>query len=148
MSKLSIYFCGSIRGGRNDAAIYHEIITHLKSFGKVFTEHVGSDKFNEEGIQIDDAKLTDKQIHDRDMSWLQSSDVVVAEVTTPSLGVGYELGRAIEMKKKVICLFRPSSGKRLSAMIEGAKCENLFQVHHYTEVKNACQLLTGILGNK
>lgn len=37
--------------------------------------------------------------------------VVVAEVTQPSLGVGYELGRAVDMKKKILCLFRPSSGR-------------------------------------
>lgn len=38
--------------------------------------------------------------------------VVVAEVTQPSLGVGYELGRAVTMGKKIFCLFRPSSGRR------------------------------------
>lgn len=37
--------------------------------------------------------------------------MVVAEVTLPSLGVGYELGRAVDMKKKILCLFRPSSGR-------------------------------------
>lgn len=37
--------------------------------------------------------------------------VVIAEVTQPSLGVGYELGRAVDMKKKILCLFRPSSGR-------------------------------------
>ena len=36
---------------------------------------------------------------------------LVAEVTQPSLGVGYEIGRAIENKKKILCLFRPDSGK-------------------------------------
>ena len=55
------------------------------------------------------------------MDWLMSSDVMVAEVTNPSLGVGYEIGRALENNKKVICLFRNSSDKRLSAMIRGAK---------------------------
>jgi nucleoside 2-deoxyribosyltransferase len=54
------------------------------------------------------------------MIWLLDADIVVAEVTTASLGVGYEIGRALENGKKIICLFRPSSGKRLSAMIEGA----------------------------
>lgn len=39
------------------------------------------------------------------------TSVVVAEVTQPSLGVGYELGRAVDMKKKIFCLFRPSSGR-------------------------------------
>ena len=39
------------------------------------------------------------------------SSAIVAEVTQPSLGVGYEIGRAFE-KKKILCLFRPDSGKR------------------------------------
>lgn len=38
--------------------------------------------------------------------------VLVAEVTQPSLGVGYEIGRAVDMKKKIFCLFRPQSGRR------------------------------------
>ncbi|XP_071995556.1 5-hydroxymethyl-dUMP N-hydrolase isoform X2 [Engystomops pustulosus] len=62
----------------------------------------------------------DKFIHDRDITWLQQADVVVAEVTQPSLGVGYELGRAVAMNKKMLCLFRVSSGRVLSAMIRGA----------------------------
>lgn len=52
------------------------------------------------------------------MAWLQEADVVVAEVTTPSLGVGYEIGKA-EEKKRVLCLYREQDGKRLSAMISG-----------------------------
>lgn len=43
--------------------------------------------------------------------------VLVAEVTQPSLGVGYEIGRAIEMNKKILCLFRPESGRRKSFLI-------------------------------
>ena len=37
--------------------------------------------------------------------------VLVAEVTQPSLGVGYEIGRAVAMKKRILCLFRPESGR-------------------------------------
>ncbi|KAK3554768.1 hypothetical protein QTP70_033463, partial [Hemibagrus guttatus] len=62
----------------------------------------------------------DKVIYERDMEWLAQSDVVVAEVTQPSLGVGYEIGQATAMKKRILCLFRPSSGRVLSAMIRGA----------------------------
>lgn len=43
--------------------------------------------------------------------------VLVAEVTQPSLGVGYEIGRAVEMNKKILCLFRPESGRRKSCLI-------------------------------
>uniref|UniRef100_A0A4W2F8K6 2'-deoxynucleoside 5'-phosphate N-hydrolase 1 n=1 Tax=Bos indicus x Bos taurus TaxID=30522 RepID=A0A4W2F8K6_BOBOX len=52
-----------------------------------------------------------KLIHDWDLAWLQQADVVVAEVTQPSLGVGYELGRAVALHKPVLCLFRPQSDR-------------------------------------
>ena len=38
--------------------------------------------------------------------------VIVAEVTQPSLGVGYELGRAVAMGKRILCLYRPQENKR------------------------------------
>ena len=53
------------------------------------------------------------------MEWLQSADIVVAEVTTPSLGVGYELGIAEKLNIPVLCLYRPDKGNRLSAMVSG-----------------------------
>ena len=39
--------------------------------------------------------------------------VLVAEVTQASLGVGYEIGRAVAMDKRILCLFRPESDKRM-----------------------------------
>ena len=115
--KMKIYFAGSIRGGRDDAEIYSQIIEFLQEYGQVLTEHVGKKDLNAMGESI----LSDKQIHDRDMKWLLESDLMVAEVTNPSLGVGYEIGRAIENNKKIICLYRKSMNKKLSAMISGAK---------------------------
>jgi nucleoside 2-deoxyribosyltransferase len=64
--------------------------------------------------------LGDRDIHDRDLGWLKSSDCLVAEVTTPSLGVGYEIGKAAEWGKPVLCLYRPAEGRSLSAMIAGS----------------------------
>src|SRR5210317_608004 len=116
---MKIYFAGSIRGGREDAALYLQIIEYLKTFGEVLTEHIGDPKLTHTG----DDGPTDKYIHNRDMEWLDSSDVLIAEVTSVSMGVGYEIGRAVEMGKKVLCLFRPKTGKNISAMIAG--CPNL-----------------------
>ena len=113
---MKIYFCGSIRGGRDLAHTYEQIIGMLQAKGTVLTEHIGSD----EVIQENDRVLSDKEIHDRDLSWIVESDLLVAEVTVPSLGVGYEIGRAIEMGKPVLCLYNAGSGKALSAMIAGS----------------------------
>ena len=113
---MYIYFCGSIRGGRDLAATYAKMIKMLGSFGKVLTEHLASD----EVIEAKDRVLSDKEIHDRDLQWIVESDVLVAEVTVPSLGVGYEIGRAIEMGKPVLCLFQQDSDYNISAMISGS----------------------------
>jgi 2'-deoxynucleoside 5'-phosphate N-hydrolase len=121
---MKIYFAGSIRGGREDAALYLQIIEYLKTFGDVLTEHIGDPQLTELG----DDGPTDRFIHDRDLEWLQSADVLVAEVTTVSMGVGYEIGRAVESGKKVVCLFRPDAGKTLSAMIAG--CPDLELVNY------------------
>jgi len=113
---MKIYFAGSISGGRGDVETYNQIITYLKNFGEVLTEFIGETSLSSSG----EGELNDKFIHDRDIEWLLSADVLVAEVTTPSLGVGYEIGRALENGKKILCLYRNLDGKRISAMVKGA----------------------------
>ena len=112
---MKIYFAGAIRGGRDETDIYNNIITYLSSKAEVLTEHVGSSELR----TIGETNRSDREIFMRDMEWLQSADLVIAEVTTPSLGVGYELGIAAKLKIPVLCLYRPIKGKRLSAMISG-----------------------------
>ena len=112
---MKIYFAGAIRGGREETDIYNNIITYLSSKAEVLTEHVGSSEL----MTIGETNQSDGEIFLRDMEWLQSADLIIAEVTTPSLGVGYELGIAEKLKIPVLCLYRPIKGKRLSAMISG-----------------------------
>jgi nucleoside 2-deoxyribosyltransferase len=119
---MKIYFAGAIRGGRDDAKLYLDIIKHLQQFGEVLTEHVA-----DKDLTADGEKKDESYIHDRDMAWLCEADVVVAEVTVPSLGVGYEIRAALEMGKPVLCLFRPGERRSLSAMVRGSKdavCED------------------------
>ncbi len=127
---MKIYFAGSIRGGREDAGLYLQIIEYLKTFGEVLTEHVGDPNLTRSGND----GSTDKTIHDRDLQWLKDSDILVAEVTSVSMGVGYEIGRAVESGKKVLCLFRPGKDTNLSAMIAG--CPGL-QLTEYSTLAEA-----------
>ena len=113
---MKIYFTGSIRGGRDDKELYLEIINLLGKYGKVLTEHIGDKTLSAMG----EDGPTDEYIYDRDMAWLNEADVVVAEVPTPSLDVGYEIGK-MEDNKPVLCFYREQDGKRISAMIGGNK---------------------------
>ena len=132
---MKVYFCGSIRGGRDHADIYMQLIKHIQSLNcQVLTEHVGCKEKDANGVLMPDSGLSDIAIHDRDIAWLDESDVIVAEVTMPSLGVGYELGHAKLKSKPTLCLFREGDGKRLSAMVAGAEDKMMFKVVDYKEV--------------
>jgi nucleoside 2-deoxyribosyltransferase len=111
---MKIYFAGSIRGGRQDAVLYARIIDMLRRHGEVLTEHVG-----EEDLDEMETGLSDEAIYRRDMAWLEEADVLVAEVTVPSHGVGYEIARAEALAKPALCIYRPEEGRRLSALIAG-----------------------------
>ena len=132
---VKYYFCGSIRGGRQLASTYEKLIQMLQTHGEVLTEHLG----NDEEIQSKDRILSDREIHDQDLQWVRESDLVVADVTLPSLGVGYELGRAIEMGKPVLCLFNSGAENTLSAMIAG--CENM-EIHEYSDPNELKEVFT------
>jgi nucleoside 2-deoxyribosyltransferase len=134
----SIYFAGSIRGGRDDTAIYVQIIDKLRKFGRISTEHIGSPNLTANGEEA-----APREIHDRDLEWIRSSDAVVAEVTTPSLGVGYEIARATQWQKPVLCLFRTGTQRTLSAMISG--CAGV-TVRDYANVDDVDELLEQFFG--
>ena len=102
-----------------------KLIAYLKEKGQVLTEHIGSTDLSWEG----ETSSKDEEIYNRDIKWLQSTDIVVAEVTTPSLGVGYELGIAEKLNIPVLCLYRPDEGNRLSAMVSG---NAIFTCREYT----------------
>jgi nucleoside 2-deoxyribosyltransferase len=111
---MKIYFAGSIRGGRDTREYCEAIINELKKHALVLTEHIGDPNLTSSGEE-----RTEQFIFERDMDWVAEADAIVAEVSAPSLGVGYELGRAEAMGKPIFCLYRPSEGKRLSAMVAG-----------------------------
>lgn len=128
---MKIFFAGSIRGGRDDVQIYADIIKKLSVYGTVLTEHNGDVSITSMG-ELGDTRL----IHDRDSKHLQEADVVVAEVTTPSLGVGYEIAKAEELGKKILCIFREIEGRSISAMISGSDKLRLKKYTNTEEIKN------------
>lgn len=120
--------------------MYSQVITELGKYGKVLTEHIGGKSLSSLGEM-----MTSKEIFDRDMAWVREADVIVAEVSTPSLGVGYELGQAEAMGKKIVCLFRPQEGKRLSAMVSGNSYNKIFE---YQTLEDVARILAENLAGK
>ena len=129
---MKIYFAASIRGGREDQNKYNELIRFLSSKVEVLTEHVGDPDLEQTG----EKNLSDQEIYQRDLEWLASADAVIAEVTNPSLGVGYELGIAEKMHKPILCLYENTKeGRELSAMISGNPQFRTFPYNNLDQAK-------------
>jgi len=76
------------------------------------------------------------------MEWVKNADAIIAEVSNPSLGVGYEIAKAEEWGKPVLCLFRPIDGRKLSAMVAGSPTVTVVE---YTEVTAAVEAIKSFL---
>jgi len=110
---MNIYFSCSLTGGRNDEAVYAAIVAHLLGRGHdVPTAHLADPKV------MDLEKIVEPaEIYARDTAWIEACDAVIAEVSTPSHGVGYEIAYALGLGKPVLCCFR--RGAPVSKMITG-----------------------------
>jgi 2'-deoxynucleoside 5'-phosphate N-hydrolase len=116
---MKIYFSGSISGGREHEAIYQHLVARLQAQGHdVLSAHVA------DPVAIDREKaLSPRAVFERDVAWVEACEVMIAEVSTPSLGVGYEYGLAVQLGKPVLCVYR--AGLRLSKMVTGNPAPNL-----------------------
>ena len=98
---MKIYFACSISGGRQDEIIYQKIVQTLISMDiDVPTAHIA-----ETGVEEIDALENASDIYQRDVNWIKESDLLIAEISTPSHGVGYEIGFALSLQKPVFCLY-------------------------------------------
>lgn len=127
---MKIYFSGSIRGGREHAEWYDFIVKNLSSFGLVNSEFVADKSLTSYG----NIELSDSEIYQRDIDLIKESEIVIADVTVPSLGVGYELAYAEKLNKKIFCLYHYIEGKRVSAMIAGNKNFVVFSYKNKEEI--------------
>ena len=69
---------------------------------------------------------------------------MIADVTVPSLGVGYEIGFAETLNIPILCLYNPKNKKPLSAMITGNK--NIIW-KEYSSFEDAQMLIKNFLSN-
>ena len=116
----TIYFSVSISGGRDDAPLYRRIVAALEARGhRVLAGAVTSETVGDHG-----EPLGAREIFERDLGWIaeaaREGGVLVAEVSKPSTGVGYEIAAARYLHAiPVICLYRPAYTKRCTAMVSG-----------------------------
>lgn len=110
---MNVFLSASIRGGRQMLSTYIDMCEYIQKTG----HHVPSWHVADPELEKTESLLTEQEIYIRDMEFLESSDCVIAEVSTPSIGVGYEVCSALRRKMPVLCLHTPEAN--VSAMILG-----------------------------
>jgi nucleoside 2-deoxyribosyltransferase len=135
---LNIYFSCSLTGGRADQAVYAQIVDSLVGAGHIVpTAHLArADVMDLEHV------VEPQEIYLRDMAWIVACDAVVADVTTPSHGVGYEIAAALAVGKPVLCCYRRDAV--VSKMITGNSSEGL-EVEPYDTGDDAVAIVGSFL---
>lgn len=104
---MNIYFSGSMTNSQEKMCDYKEIIDFLENYGNVLNKFVG------EKIIDYDANF----IYKRDTNNLRDADILIADITIPSTGVGFELGYAEFLNIKTILIYDKNKSKPSSLVL-------------------------------
>jgi nucleoside 2-deoxyribosyltransferase len=123
-----IYFACAVTAGRDHAHRYPVIVQFIKDAGM----HVLSELFADTSVEASKGigmkkGMAPAEIWRWDMDWIEEADAIIAEITQPSLGVGYEIGAANALGKPVLALYHPQPDRKPSSMIVGSPNVTLFE---------------------
>jgi len=127
---MNIYFACSITGGRELEPVYQTIVAALEDAGhQIPTSHLARAEAME-----GERTLSPQDVYERDVRWIRECDALIAEVSVPSHGVGYEVAYALQNQKPVLCISQ--QGRRVSKMITG-NGDPLLKIEVYRSVEEA-----------
>jgi len=137
---MNIYFACSVTGGRDQTGANEKIVDRLLSRGHIVpTEHLA----RSDALAFAD-DIDPEVVYKRDIDWIDECDALIAEVSTPSHGVGYEIAYALGQEKPVFCCSR--RGLSLSMMITGNDSPRLV-VRTYENVDEVLELIDMFLSD-
>ncbi len=134
---MILYCAGAIRGNTKFQKYYKEIIDIIDSLG-----HTPLSELNKNFMSS--VPLTDNEIFKRDMKWLSKSRALIAEISGPSTGVGFEIAYALYKMKIPVLALANTKTENLSALLNGCN-SNLLQVKNYGDEEDMREIITGFI---
>ena len=135
---MNLYFACSLTGGREDEPVYGAIVDHLLEQG----HHIPTAHLAREEVMLEERSIDPREVYERDTEWIQGCDALIAEVSTPSHGVGFEIAFALGLGKPVLCCHRHAVP--VSKMITGNPSP-LLTIQSYEGVKQALNAVDDFL---
>jgi 2'-deoxynucleoside 5'-phosphate N-hydrolase len=116
---MTIYLACTVRGDRGGLLAGRAICERLQRHGhRVLTTHLLADD-----VETAESQITETEVFRRDLEWLAACDLLVAEASGSSYGVGFEvgyvLGRAATSGQRVILLYDTARRHQVSRLITG-----------------------------
>jgi 2'-deoxynucleoside 5'-phosphate N-hydrolase len=116
---MHIYLACTVRGDRGALSTVRAVADTVESMGHtVLTRHLLGDDADAE-----EAGLTERAVFERDLEWLEQADVLIADASGSSYGVGFEvgyvIGRAAETSQRVLLLYDAARRSKVSRLIAG-----------------------------
>jgi nucleoside 2-deoxyribosyltransferase len=116
---MTIYLAFTVRGNRGALDAARALSARLQQAGHdVLTTHLLTD--DPDGSE---RALTERQVYDRDIQWLENADLLIAEASGSSFGVGFEvgyvLGRSDRTGQRVLLVYDEARRPVISRMIAG-----------------------------
>jgi hypothetical protein len=114
-----IYLACTVRGDRSAVTAARALAGWLETAGHtVLTKHLLDDD-----VEGAESALSEREVFERDLRWLHAADVLVAEASGSSYGVGFEvgyvLGRAERTGQRVLLVYDEARGPAVSRLIAG-----------------------------
>ena len=134
---MKIYCSGPISGNTNYQNYYLEIINYIKSLG-----HIAFSQLNEDFHTPDD--ITDKYIYLRDISWIDHSQLFIAEVSGSSTGVGYEISYTLHQKEIPVLALAHINVEKVTAMLTGCDSE-LLTLKRYSDQNELKRIISDFI---
>jgi len=125
---MIVYCAAPIKGDQKFHNYCLDIIKQVSSLG-----HTALSELNSEFKPA--IPLTDSEIFSRDIKWIDKSEIVIAEVSGPSLGVGFEIAYSIYKKKMNVLALVNSEALDVSAMVTGCHSE-LLTIKKYADTED------------
>jgi 2'-deoxynucleoside 5'-phosphate N-hydrolase len=132
---MRIYLACTVRGERSGVLAGRVICQRLQELGhEVLTTHLRA-----EDVESAEAQLTEQQVYRRDIDWLSQCDVLVAEASGSSYGVGFEVGyltgRARETGQRVLLVYDAARRHAVSRLISG-NCDDVCTTFAYDSIED------------
>ena len=116
---MTIYLALTVRGNRGALDVARALCATLEAGGhRVLTTHLLADD-----VDAAEASLGDGEIYARDIRWLDAADLLIAEASGSSYGVGFEvgyvLGRSAQTRQRVLLVYDETRRPFISRLVAG-----------------------------